>query len=133
MRKFEANEQTYVIYTIDRFDIQTNELVENYAFALQPLIHVLGKRQFLICGQYCLPIFRGVVPLELERGINVKPRAHFLKMIKAGQINPLSRLQLVVRVGDLSEQVSFPDDWWPRSQNSMHHFGAQGPEVLAHY
>jgi len=56
-----------VLFTLDRYDIKTGETIENYAFAVQPIIHVLGTRQFLVCGQYCLPVYKGVAPIELER------------------------------------------------------------------
>jgi len=43
----------------------------------------------------------------------------------------------VTRVGDLdgkdTNQIAFEPEWWPQAQTSMHHFGAQGPEVLASY
>lgn len=52
LRKFKADEKTFVLYTVSRHDFVTKETIHGYAFGMQPLIHVLGKRQFLICGQY---------------------------------------------------------------------------------
>lgn len=52
LRNYKADEKTFVLYTVSRFDIKTQEHIHNYAFGMQPLIHVLGKRYFLICGQY---------------------------------------------------------------------------------
>jgi hypothetical protein len=54
-------------------------------------------------------------------------------MIKDEELKPLGHTQLVTRIGDLDKeiQVKFQPEWWPTTQTSMHHFGAQGPEILA--
>jgi len=44
LRHHKADESTFVLYTISRFDYKTGEKIYNYAYAMQPIIHVLGKR-----------------------------------------------------------------------------------------
>lgn len=135
VRNHKANEGTCVVYTVSKYDIKTKQKIDNYAFAIQPLIHILSKRQFLICGFYNVPLYAGNVPSELIQSLQTKPRQAILSMMKSKQLKPLQHCQLVTRVGDLDKEIQFKFDpnWWPKSQTSMHHFGAIGPEELAQY
>lgn len=54
-----------IVYFITKYDVVTGKTTNNYAFAIQPLIHVMKERQFLICGRYYLPLYRGFPPKEL--------------------------------------------------------------------
>ncbi len=42
--QFKANEKTFVLFTVSRYNIKTKQFNEFFAFAMEPLIHVLGKR-----------------------------------------------------------------------------------------
>jgi hypothetical protein len=44
VKQYKANEKTFVLYTVSRYNIKTKEFKEFFAFGMEPLIHVLGKR-----------------------------------------------------------------------------------------
>lgn len=71
---------------------------------MQPLIHKLKDRNFLIAGRYQMPVYRGSVPQELLtkslkstgfRNDGEKPRTIYKELIKSGTIQPLANLQIV--------------------------------------
>lgn len=86
LKRFRATEKTFIMYTIGKYDTRTGEHIQNYAYAVQPIIHVLDKRQFLICGQYQLPLFKNYPPNELRRELTQKPRSLVLSLQKQGVI-----------------------------------------------
>ena len=55
-----------MVYDIKRFYLNTGEM-EDYGFAMQPLMHTLKNREYLIGGRYQLPVMRGSVPDVLKR------------------------------------------------------------------
>lgn len=89
VKNHKANEGTCVLYTVSRYDLKTKQKVDNYAFGVQPLIHILSKRQFLICGLYNVPLYTGAAPPQLLQQLQNKPRQTLLKMLKAHELKPL--------------------------------------------
>ena len=54
-----------LVFFITKHDVITGKTTNNYAYAIQPLIHIMKERQFLICGKYYLPLYKGFPPKEL--------------------------------------------------------------------
>ena len=91
----QLNEHSVLLLDIKKFDLQTG-VVSDYGFAMQPLIHKLKDRNFLIGGRYQMPVYQGSVPQELltrgAKSINSmrkdgeRPRAIFKDLLKAGAI-----------------------------------------------
>jgi len=54
-----------VLFFLSRYNVVTGKTTKNFAYAVYPLIHLLDKRQFLICGKYYLPLYSGYPPKEL--------------------------------------------------------------------
>lgn len=69
-------------------DLATGKMTD-YGFAVQPLIHTLKGRNFLIGGRYQMPVYRGSIPLALTRAQKLtnlpaqdQPRAVFKKLLE---------------------------------------------------
>jgi len=54
-------EYSVLILDIKKMDLRTGQ-ISDYGFALQPLIHKLKDRNFLIGGRYQMPVYQGSVP-----------------------------------------------------------------------
>jgi len=59
------NANSCIVYFIAKHDVIAGKTTENFAYAIQPLIHIMKERQFLICGKYLLPLYHGFPPKEL--------------------------------------------------------------------
>ena len=102
-----------LLLDIKKFDLAKGTMTD-YAFALQPLIHSLKGRYYLIGGRYQVPIYKGCVPYEMFasiRDMNVKkdqhPRVVMKKLIESKKIELLNdSAQIVTDVEDLNP----PDD-----------------------
>ena len=90
----QLNEHSVLLLDIKKFDLQTGT-VSDYGFAMQPLIHKLKDRNFLIAGRYQMPVYRGSVPQDLltkslkstgHRNDGEKPRTVFKELLKSGAI-----------------------------------------------
>ena len=55
-----------LVFDIKKFDLATGEMTD-YGIAIQPLIHVLKNRQYLIGGRYQMPVYRGNTRTFLQR------------------------------------------------------------------
>ena len=53
-----------LVFDIKKMDMRTGGMTD-YGFAVQPLIHMLKNRQYLIGGRYQIPVYRGSLPQEL--------------------------------------------------------------------
>ena len=72
----ELQEYSVLVFDIKRHDLQTGG-VSDYGFAVQPLIHNLKGRNYLIGGRYQIPVYKGAVPSELRsvhKLKNLKPQ-----------------------------------------------------------
>lgn len=57
-------DNSVLVHDIKKFDLKTGVMTD-YGFAVQPLIHRLKSRDFLIGGRYQMPVYRGKVPEEI--------------------------------------------------------------------
>lgn len=58
------NNASVLIYDIKKMDLRTGEMTD-YGFAIQPLVHTLKLREYLIGGRYQMPVYQGSVPEDL--------------------------------------------------------------------
>ena len=58
-------EASVLVHDIKKFDLKTGKM-SDYGFAIQPLIHRLSNKDFLIGGRYQMPVYRGHLPSELK-------------------------------------------------------------------
>lgn len=101
-------EKSVLLLDIKKMDLTTGTL-SDYGFTMQPLIHRLKDRDYLITGRYQMPVYKGSVPQELlNRALQVSGRQEALKprnilkyMAQAGQVELLSTLQVVTDIADL--------------------------------
>ena len=57
-------EYSVLVLDIKEMDLTTGVLTD-FGFAIQPLIHRLKDRDYLIGGRYQMPVYEGSVPTEL--------------------------------------------------------------------
>ena len=57
----ELNVNSVLVFDIKKFDLKTGRM-SDYGFAIQPLIHNLQLRNYLIGGRYQMPVYRGSIP-----------------------------------------------------------------------
>ena len=86
--------------------------MSDYGFAVQPLIHTLKQRSYVIGGRYQMPVYKGSVPEQLLRGVNQapgtankeRPRTIFKSLVDSGQVEPLDKMQIVTQIADLNPE-----------------------------
>jgi len=59
-----------LVFDIKRFDLASGHM-RDYGWAVQPLIHTLRKRDYLIAGRYQLPVMQGSIPDALKRATKI--------------------------------------------------------------
>ena len=57
-------DKSVLFFDIKKMDLKTGE-ISDYGFAMQPLIHILKNRAYLIGGRYQMPVYKGKIPNEL--------------------------------------------------------------------
>lgn len=120
-------EHSSLLFDIKQFDLKTGEM-QDFGFALQPLIHTLKKQQYLISGRYQIPVYAGKVPQEIlsvARKARVsepeKPRHIFKRMIHEGQVKQIGKVQVVSQIEDLNppeDEINVKFDALP---SMLHH------------
>ena len=87
------DEQSALILDIKKFDLSNGEL-SDYGFAIQPLIHRLKDRNFIIAGRYQMPIYAGSVPpaFVTQEHSNKRPRTILKQLIDGGSVQPLGTM-----------------------------------------
>lgn len=85
-------DHSILVLDIKRMDLRTGQ-ISDYGFAIQPLMHKLKERSYLIGGRYQMPVYQGSIPEEIlqtvraGRNKNVeKPRLIFKKLVDSGAI-----------------------------------------------
>jgi hypothetical protein len=76
----------------------TGKTTNNFAYAIQPLIHIMRERQFLICGKYYLPLYNGFPPKEL-----FDTKLQIRKTLKSLSQYLIPNQSIIVRTGDANE------------------------------
>ena len=108
------NSTSIMVYDIKKMCMQTGEM-KDYGFAIQPLIHTLKQKDYLIGGRYQLPVYKGSLPAELlpdgkldnhdvyygENAAQKKPRTIFKNLIESGKIQQIENMQIVSQLSDL--------------------------------
>ena len=115
-----------MIFDIKCFNVETEELTD-FGFAIQPLIHKLKDRAYLIGGKYQMPVFRGSLPAEFLKAMkfpiqeDVKPRILLKKLYDTGKITQIDKLQIVSEVFDLNPPEDAPEIISHNDKPSMLH------------
>ena len=126
-----------LIFDIKKFDLKTGEM-SDYGFAIQPLMHTLKNRDYLIGGRYQMPVMRGSVPDALRRVnkmINLppkeQPRNIFKAMLENGSIRPLGNMQIVSQVNDLHPPEVDREIVQQKFPSMLHHWDKTDLERLS--
>ena len=100
-------EFSVLVFDIKKHDLRTGK-VSDYGFAVQPLLHNLKGRNYLIGGRYQVPVYKGSVPKEmrLHKLQNLKqaeqPRTIFKKFVESGKVHQHDTMQIVSQIRDLN-------------------------------
>ena len=77
-------------------DLKTGQ-ISDYGFAIQPLIHRLKEKNYLIGGRYQMQVYRGSMPKALiitsqqsTRRPEDTPRHVFKQLVSSNSIKPLA-------------------------------------------
>ena len=86
------NDFSVLIFDIKKLDLRTGKM-SDYGFAIQPLVHCLKSRDYLIGGRYQMPVYRGSLPKEMLKAKKMtnptpeeKPRLIFKKLVESGRL-----------------------------------------------
>ena len=127
-------EASVLVHDVKRLDLKTGQM-SDYGFAVQPLIHKLKNKDFLIGGRYQMPVFKGPIPAEL-RALAAqtttsqvkKPREIMKQLVSSGKVEKLQKMQIVAQISDIALESSYGQRS-PTSQaaklnipSMLHHF-----------
>ena len=86
------------MFRVQRYDVQSGHIDHDYAFAVQPLMQQIRGYQYLVQGQYQLPLYEGKAPTDLLLG---KHPAQLLlrSLINQKRVRALDYVQLIARTG----------------------------------